>query len=893
MNALHMLSEKLQSLVKKRFGELTEIQKLVIPLILKNKNLLVIAPTGLGKTESCMLPFFHKMLLTEHQPISLLYITPMRSLNRDLLDRLLWWCEKLDFNIMVRHGDTTQFERKIQREMPGEILITTPETLGAILPGKRMREHLSNVKYVVVDEVHEIVNSKRGVQLSLLLARLQQITAFQIVCLSATVGEPKKVAKFFGLEEIVTTKETKQYEISTVVPEIKKVDKEISKELFLDINITSKIRYMKELIEQHNASIVFTNTRETSEAITSRLRMLDKTFQVEAHHGSLSKDVRIRSEKSFKHGSLKALVATSSLELGIDIGRVDLVIQYLSPRQVVRLIQRIGRSGHRKKEVSRGVIITGGEDVFESYVIAKRALEQKLEKLEIHENALDVLAHEIIGFLLDRSISEIDKLYSTIKRIYMYRNLKKDEFIDLLHFLEVHRMIWINENILKLRKKAWKYYFENLSTIPDTKRVAVIDMLSNMHIAYLDDGFVAEFCEEGNSFICQGKIWRVIQQEKNKLYVEPSNEIESAIPCWEGELIPVSYEVAQEVGKLRKRLDAPDNLKKEMLNVLRQQEIIPDNETFLIEHERDIVVIHFCGGTKVNNTISHYLAGKLLQEQGTSINIKHDAYRIILQTLVKPEKIVEYLKNADNLTNVISSSIVNTSLYKYRFLHSARRFGVISKDADFDKTFISKIVSQYLATPLHKEVLREIFLEKFDIKKAEDVIKKLKNGKIKIVIKPKISYLGKLALVQQFPDIIKPEIPEKEIFNIFKNRIMNTSLKIFCIHCKDFLIQKRVKEFKEKERCMKCGSGLLAIVPQNFTKKDAINLTEKQIKKLYRSASLAITYGKKYFLVSAAHGVGIETAARILSQYFENEKELLKKLFEVEKQWRKTRIYWK
>src|SRR3989338_9537790 len=219
-----LLKSKVGKLSKERFGKQTVVQELAIPKVLEGKNVLIIAPTGIGKTESVMLPILDKLVSTPHKPISFLYITPLRSLNRNLLDRILWWCNQLDLEVSVRHGDTTTYERSQQVENPPDVLISTPETLQSMIVGSRMREHLANIKFIVVDEIHELVPSKRGVQLSVGLERLKELIASyghpkpQIIGLSATIGSPKEVAEFIGAEEVVDVAKTREAKIFVESP---------------------------------------------------------------------------------------------------------------------------------------------------------------------------------------------------------------------------------------------------------------------------------------------------------------------------------------------------------------------------------------------------------------------------------------------------------------------------------------------------------------------------------------------------------------------------------------------------------------------------------------------------------------------------------------------------
>ena len=418
-----LLNENIKKLLKEQgITSPTEIQAVAIPGIIRGRNVLLIAPTGTGKTEAVFLPIFHKFLKERDTGISILYITPLRALNRDLLERILWWGKKLGIKVEVRHGDTSKYARRKQALTPPDMLITTPETLQAILIGRVMRKHLQNVKYVIVDEIHELAEDKRGAQLSLGLERLKDIVKneFQKIGISATIGSPHTVSKFLGENvEILKVSTSKEVEISVEKPAPKKIDREIAERIHSSIDASSRVRRIQELISKHSSTLIFVNTREISEILASRLKILKE--RVGIHHSSLSQEVRIRAEKEFKTQELKALVCTSSLELGIDIGSIDLVIQYKSPRQVTRLLQRIGRSGHRLGKKSKGIIIsTDADDVLESLVIARRAIKEELEDIEIEEKPYDVLAHQLVGLALDFGRISKEKAFEIVKKVMFF-----------------------------------------------------------------------------------------------------------------------------------------------------------------------------------------------------------------------------------------------------------------------------------------------------------------------------------------------------------------------------------------------------------------------------------------------------------------------------------------
>lgn len=909
----NLFSKRLQELIKEKgFLEPTLPQKLGIPEILEGKNVLIISPTGIGKTEACILPLLDKIYRNKDKPIALLYITPLRALNRDLLSRIFWWVDKLDLEISVRHGDTTKKERDEQREEPPHLLITTPETLNAILPGKRMREHLKNVKYVVIDEIHELAESKRGTQLSVLLERLSLISPnFQRIALSATIGSQKKIAEFLGNNvNIINAEEAKLYSILVELPKENSIN-----------DSEARVEKIKDLIKSSNSSLIFTNTRETAEILGSRFKLFEKDFPIEVHHGSLSRNVRVKVEQLFKKGELKSIIATSSLELGIDIGSIDLVVQYLSPRRVTKLLQRVGRSGHSIGRVSKGVIISCKEDVFESCVIASKAVKKEIEETKIHENALDILANQIVGLTLDKGELDLDECYKIIKNAYPYRNLSIKSFLSVVEFLEKMKLIYVSDDrkIIRKRKRGWKYYYDNLSTIPDVKKIAVVDISTNEIIGFLDESFIIEYGEIGNTFICGGNAWKIISIEDNKVFVEYVEDAESAIPAWEGELIPVDFKIAQEVGRLRRIISknvskeienvlkdhymASENAAKEMIRLIREQAkfFVPDEKSIFIEAKDGFIVVHACFGNLVNNTIGKYIASMLALEKGESSQVKIDPYRIILKTFASPEEIKRIILNAKDIEEIITLSLEKTSLFKWNFFQIAKRFGVIGSNATIDDAKLNKLINQLRESPVYKETIRTILFEKMDIEKTKKIIDEIKGRRIKIrVIKDGLSPLAQEGLEIHFFDIIKPKKPYKEIFESFKRRLMKTRIRIVCTNCWNYSIAIEVNDLEEFPTCPKCSSRLIGIWdykekdPLELVKKKTLNKNEKKaIERVKRSASLMITYGKKYAIAHAAHGVSVETAARILAKLPKNEEELLKYVFEAEKSFVRTRKYWR
>ena len=382
------------------FSDLTEIQKKASPIILQKKDCLVIAPTGSGKTECSVLPIFSLLKNTKKEKkIRALYITPLRALNRDVFRRITKYAHQNDLSIEIRHGDTSQKDRKKINENPPDVLITTPETLMILLTQVKMLDALSELEWVVIDEVHELLSSERGSQLSLSLERLELNSKHSLtrIGLSATVGNPDDAAKFVvGTKrkfQIIRDSSVRKYEV-----EIKFVDGTIS-------DVADKIIGYVSDLKLQSPILLFTNTRGESEFLASILKE-KSPINIELHHGSLSKEVREETESILREGRSGIVVCTSSLELGLDIGSVELVIHYGSPRQVSKFVQRIGRSKHNRNSTAQGLIITNNpDDEFEASAILDRIKEGSIEEQKIHDGSLDVLAHHLVG--LTMQIGEI------------------------------------------------------------------------------------------------------------------------------------------------------------------------------------------------------------------------------------------------------------------------------------------------------------------------------------------------------------------------------------------------------------------------------------------------------------------------------------------------------
>ncbi len=871
------LSKEVEKLFKERFPEPTEIQKKAFPEVASGRNVLIVAPTGYGKTEAALLPILSKILEDNPPSIAMLYITPLRALNRDIFERTFWWAKKLGITVGLRHGDTKQSERGKQAKEPPKILVTTPETLQSILPAKRIGKHLANVKWVVVDELHELIESKRGSQLVLALERLADRAKFQRIGISATIGDPDKAMNFLGLEKKITLAKQRKIDITVESPRPNQDDKRTGEALGLHPSAVARLRRIHELVEDHGAVLTFVNTRSMAELLASRYLAWDKRHNISVHHSSLSRDVRLLAEKKFKGGKIKGLIATSSLELGIDIGRVDLVIQYMSPRQVTRLVQRIGRSGHSIEKRPRGVIIAGDEeDTLESGVIAELAKKGELEELNIPEKPLDVLAHQIVGLSLDIGRVKLDYAFNLVRRAYPYHDLTWTEFLDVLKTLDEERLIWLNDDSYKARRKAYVYYFSNLSTIPDEKKLWVKNRISGKNVGVLDEIFVSDHLYLGAVFITKGSPWKVIDITENEVIVEPASDFTAAIPDWVGEEIPVSTKVANEVSLRWKNPPKEIVDRKAILKFASKLEFIPTPNKIYVEEVPGTTVIHSPYGNKVNETLAELIAGHLSMKYGRSINKRVDAYRIGLDA--RADDVIGVIKEIDpnSVETMLSSYLSRSSSFKSRFIHVAKRFGLLAKDVDYSRISIRRIISAMINSPVYTEAMKEVFFDKMDIQGTKKLLIGIQKGSVRIE-RVKRKQFSKLAsFLSSGTSYFLAEKPTEEIVEIVKERLMNTYVSIECMNC-GRLMYRKVKDYPDKIVCQ-CG-GRMFFIPDYPGDK-------------VRVATLIREYGKRALMVLAGKGIGPETAARILASG-NRGKRLVEKIIDAERKFIRTHRFWR
>jgi len=793
---LNYLEPTIAEWFRKKYGSFSPPQRHAIVEIAKRRNILICSPTGTGKTLAgflAIIDYLFKLSLRGEleDRVYCLYISPLKALGNDIqrnlrepLEEISELAKKkgveLNIRVAVRTGDTPQSEKQKMLKEPPHILITTPESASIILNAPKFKERLKALEFVIVDEIHDLADNKRGAHLSITLERLQHFCEreFTRVGMSATIHPVEEVARFLiGVEErgciIANVAFEKKVELRVETP---------SEDLLGDPDITERMyRRIKELVESHRGVLVFTNTRSGAERVAYHLSKLLKD-EIGAHHSSLSREIRLSVEEALKKGELKAVACSSSLELGIDIGHIELCILIGSPKSTIRLLQRVGRSGHGIEETAKGVILAmDRDDLVECFVLADCASKRKLDRIQIVGPALDVLAQQIVGMALEKRWS-VDEAYEVIRRAHPYRNLRKEDLLNVLRYLSgayehleerrVYPKIWFDEEegVFGRRKSSRGIYMTHVGTIPSEVSIDVYLKEPKKWIGKIDEPFL-ERLSKGDVFVLGGNTYRFVAASDTRVYVE---KVEGAptIPSWIGEMLPLSFDSACEIGEFRRRAEEmlrrgefeiesellSEEAKRNIEEYFREQMLfcgmIPHRRRIIVEtYEEDgvySIIVHAIFGRRVIDAISRALAYLIARKYKTNVSVTISDNGFILRCTkrVPPEEILSL--KSEELREILRRAVRNTEMFLRRFRHCANRALMVLRSyrghqirigkQQRSSEFILSSVEKIEGFPVVEETYREILEEVMDVKNAERVLEEIERGEIEVVFLKDVIY---------------------------------------------------------------------------------------------------------------------------------------------------------
>ena len=866
------------SLFLDKYGTFTQIQERSFKEIEGKKNCIIAAPTGSGKTEAVFLPML-KIAQAHENGIFALYITPLKSLNRDLLKRLTELSSASGVTMAVRHGDTSLKERREQAEEPPKILVTTPETLQNLFLSKRLRDSLKNVKIVVVDELHELYYNKRGAQLSVALERLEAIApGFQRIGISATIGNLDEACRFIFSERkhvVIGSDTEKTFDIRIEMPDRVK-DSEGIKEFFsIDDAAAARIYRIASLIKESDATIVFANTRQAVEALGRKLLYLDMKIEfgpLSVHHGSIEKEERIATESGFKEGRFKAIVATSSLELGIDIGKVDFVIQYGSPRRATRLIQRIGRGGHSVGRISKGsIIVSECLEALEAAAILDNALAGSFERSSIEDNPYDVLVNQLGGMALEYGEIEHIAAFRVISGSANFRKLKIEKFQQIVSFAESIGIINVRDGKISIGRRSRRYFYKNISVIPEVSRFPVKNAVTNRIISYLDEKFVY------------------------------SN-------------IPVSKETAEKaygfiengLGKKAVFFDAHAKGRAETFIEKQRSFFVPSSTNIIVEELEDYAIVYVALGKLGNELLARLLSYVCSYSSGGRVTAKATPYAIVLEfglNFRKPDvkKAMLEIAHMERLDSL--SFIRGSDLFRYRFVKIATLFGIIDKGAKTGRSAIDRVMNFYEGSVVMEEVARELGKNYFDIESVKEFAHGLRNGGIKIELRYSSGSPLTREIIQSaysYSELLSPEFGKEDAVERLKEKLSKESLLMLCSFCGYAFEEKMDFDSDKSIKCSKCGSPMVviyeddkaAVINRRMSGKPLNRGDTKIYTGIVKEAGLIKEYGNRAVIALSVYGIGVDTAARVLRMLRRDYKEFFVDVLEEQKKFIKNRKFW-
>lgn len=636
------------------WDDLNVIQKKAIPSILDERDTLILAPTASGKTEAALIPMFSEIINKQLKPVSVLYVAPLKALINDMHNRIESWGNYFGITAMKWHGDVGPSKRSKFIKDPTDFLLITPESLEVILMNKQsgIKEQIfKNIKYIVIDEIHYFADSDRGVQLNSILNRISKYFVNDVITigLSATVGNPKLIAEWINTENPAN---------------IIKVEGES--------RLKYKILYMDDespfdfinLIKKYNTSkiLIFGNSKAAVEAIHFRLKNELKLDNVFIHHGSIGKEIREENERKFKEVESGVMVSTNTLELGIDIGDLDIVINFGMPSTVSSFSQRIGRSGRRTK-VQKSINVTSGIGCL--YALSELILHKsgKTEEIHISSESKDILFHQVLSRLFETGNVHVKDLYSEIHNCYAFSDISYSDFKFQLNDMRKKEFVEINNNYLnlgiKFEEKFGRRNFMNFYAVFNPSYEYTI-FEGDYEIGGLDANYAINL-QPGEDFILAGDYWHIdeIDHENYSINVSSIGLLKEKIPNWEGIGIPYSYLVCRKVydiliNKFDERFLRPCDIKtEETIKKLIEKSLASGFREGVVpiyfDQEKNLVHIYTFAGRDVN-----LLLTQLFEMYYNISSFKPGNFHITLKSKDISENEIESLFY--NIENIINES---------------------------------------------------------------------------------------------------------------------------------------------------------------------------------------------------------------------------------------------
>ena len=781
MSALAVFSPATRAWFENAFGEPTPAQQLGWPAIASGKHTLIQAPTGSGKTLAAFLYGIDRLIAEPGEGLRLLYVSPLKALNYDIERNLRGPLAGLqsDLRVAVRTGDTPQKERAEMLRHPPDILITTPESLYLMLTS-RARENLKGVRTLILDEVHAVAGTKRGAHLALSVERLERLAdgPFQRIGLSATQRPLEEIGRFVsggrGIE-LVDAGTAKELDLQVVMP------LEDMREPEQTSIWPSIYPELLRLVEQHRSTILFVNNRRLAERLALRLNELAEKEIARAHHGSLAREQRIEIEELLKAGEIPCLVATSSLELGIDMGAVDLVLQVESPKSVARGLQRIGRAGHELGAVSKGRIFPKFRaDLLESAVVAKRMLEGAIEETVIPRNPLDVLAQQIVAVAADEEVS-VDELHELVRGAYPFADISRTQLenvLDMLagrypsdEFAELRpRIVWDRTaGVIRGRQGARRLAVTNAGTIPDRGLFGVHLVDGGGRVGELDEEMVYE-ARAGQTFLLGASTWRIEEITRDRVLVSPAPGVPGAVPFWKGEGVGRPFELGEAIGRTSRELVAQSEPKalarlqeehhldehaaRNLVTFLHEQAAatgaIPSDRTVVVERFRDEIgdwrlCILTPFGARVHAPWALALTARLRESLGLEVQSiwSDDGIALHLPDADAPPPTDVIVISPDDIEELVVQEVGQSALFGARFRENAARALLIPRRRPDQRTplwqqrlkaqGLLQVARRYGSFPVILETYRECLQDVFDLPSLKRLLKGLRTHELDLV----------------------------------------------------------------------------------------------------------------------------------------------------------------